>query len=88
MVNAAKDDNRVSTVLATLDSDGETPVRLEADPTTHVVIVDDDTTGSDNGNGGRDENRVPVAYAVSESDGETLVALYVNSTGELLIDST
>lgn len=87
---APRDENRVPTFQAVLDTDGETPTNVLVDPTVHAFMVDDDTTGSDNGptNAKRDDNRVPVAMVVSESDGTTPVALYADSSGNLLIDST
>lgn len=91
MADAAKDNNYISTLLATLDSDGETPVKLKVNiSNSNSLMADDDTTGSDNGpaNAKRDANMVVVAMAVSEADGTTPVALYANSSGELLIDSS
>jgi len=82
------DQNYVGPMLGVLDSDGATPVNPTADPTTHVLDVDDASTGSDaGGNTVRDGSHAPVLVAASESDGATPVALYVNSSGQLLIDS-
>lgn len=90
VANAERDENGVAVTLGVLDSDGETTEQITADPTTHTLEADDDTTGSDNGptDAKRDENGVPVAMAVSSVDGETPVALYVDSSGKLLTDST
>lgn len=91
MSNAVFDENRVPTVLLTSSADGVTPVQLTANPTTHAVTVDDDTTGSDlSGDvASGDENYVPVFMAVSSADGVTPVAVYGDPiTGALLIDST
>lgn len=89
MANAERDENSVPTLIATLDSDGETIVKIKADPTDHSLAVSDNTTGSDYGptNALRDENSVPVLMAVSSADGETPVAVYADSNGNLLIDS-
>lgn len=90
MAEAKRDENHIPTLLCTLDSDGETPTLVEANPTTGALMFDDNTTGSYTSDAiaERDENRVPVLMAVSSVDGETPVAVYANSSGEILIDST
>ena len=87
---APRDNNRIPTLQAVLNTDGLTPTDIQADPTSHTIATDDNTTGSDNGptDAKRDGNYVPTAIAVSESDGTTPVVLYANSSGDLLIDST
>lgn len=40
MNNAYKDENDVSTLIASANTDGKTPVRLYADPVTHRLLVD------------------------------------------------
>lgn len=40
MAQAARDENSVPTLLAASSSDGKTPVRVYADPTTHRLLVD------------------------------------------------
>jgi len=72
-----------------LNTDGVTPTLVKADPSTHILSVLDGTTGSDAGadSAYRDDNMVPVMIAVSETDGLTPTNLYVNSSGQLLIDS-
>lgn len=40
MANAYKDENDVSTLIASSNVDGQTPVRLFADPVTHRLLVD------------------------------------------------
>jgi len=90
-MQANKDENGVSTLLGTLDTDGLTTIRVEADPSTHALQVMDDTTGSDNGPGPvapRDDNDVPALLAVSSVDGITPVAVYTDANGNLLIQST
>lgn len=86
---ASRDQNNVPTILGVLNTDGETVTAIQANPTTHVLSVDDGTTGSDNGGteAQRDQNFVPTLLAVSESDGSTPVVLYADSNGNLLIDS-
>lgn len=87
---AKRDENRIPTIQVVSDTDGETLINLQADPTSHALDVDNNTTGSDNGpaDAARDENRIPIAMAVSSADGVTPVALYANSSNCLLIDST
>lgn len=89
-MNAERDDNNVATKLAILDTDGATVLRVEANPTTHSLAVNNNTIGSDNGpdHALRDENFVPTMLAVSSADGSTLVPLYVDVDGKLLIDET
>lgn len=90
MTNAKRDDNNVPTLTCVLDSDGETIVNVDVDPTTHVLRVSDDTVGSDNGPAGRalrDENFVTTLIGVSSVDGVTPVAVYADSDGRLLLDS-
>lgn len=90
MENAATDENGVSTLLGVLESDGATTIRINADPTSHALGVDDNTTGSDLGpaNAPRDQNFVPALLAVSSEDGETPVVVYATADGLLLIDSS
>lgn len=85
-----RDQNRITTIQAVLNTDGETPTNIKADPTTHAFKVDDNTSGSDNGGSiaKRDQNHVPSAMVALSSDGITPIALYVDSSGNLLVDST
>lgn len=89
-MEAKRDNNRIPTILGTLDSDGVTPVLIEVNSVNNGLAVDDNTTGSyiSDDIADRDENRVPVMMAVSSVDGVTPVAIYANSSGELLVDST
>jgi len=90
MSQAKRDENRATTLIAALNTDGVTPNLVYIDPSTHCLSVDDDVSGSDFGvvNSVRDENRVAVATAVSSSDGITPVELYSDSLFKLLIQST
>lgn len=89
-MEAKRDQNHVPTILGTLDSDGMTPVVLYADPTTHRLKVDDDTTGIDLGGeiANRDENHVTTLIAVQSDDEETPITVYGNVDNKLLIDSS
>ena len=66
MADIIRDNNRVTGMAATLNSDGSTPVNIVVDATSHAVMVDDNSTGSDNGgtDAPRDDNRVPVMIGV------------------------
>lgn len=90
MSQAKRDENRITTLIAALNTNGTTPNLVYCDPTTHAISADDNTTGSDFSvtNTPRDENRVTVAMAVSSSDGVTPVELYSDSLFKLLIQST
>lgn len=89
MANASRDENMVPTLIAGLNTDGKTIVRVLANPTNHSLEVNDSTTGTDHGpqNALRDENNVPMLLAVSSADGVTPVVVYADSSGNLLIDS-
>lgn len=89
MTNAKRDENNTTTLIAGLNTDGVTIVRVCADPSTHSLCVEDNTTGNDYGPSiaKRDENFVPVLLAVSSVDGVTPVVVYADSNGNLLIDS-
>ena len=90
MGKAIIDDNNQPAMIVLLDSDGLTPIALQADPTSHALEIDDNTSGSDNGGGTnakRDINNFPVAMAMSSAGDGTRVALYATSGGSLLINS-
>lgn len=86
-MTAQRDNNRIPVIQGTLNSDGSTATSVKIDPSTHKVKVSNGASGSDNGNGSVDDNSVPLMYAVSDVDGTTPVAIYVDSSGNLLIDS-
>lgn len=88
-MQAKRDENRVTTLIGALNTDGVTPNLICANPTTHSLCIDDGVDGLDfnHTNSVRDENRVPVAMAVSSADGVTPVELYSNNLYNLLINS-
>lgn len=90
MATAKRDQNNVPTLLGALSTDGVTPTIVLANPTTHQMLVSDDTSGTDYGvaNAVRDDNFVPVLMAVSSADGVTPVEVYADSNGKLLVQST
>lgn len=89
-MQAKRDENRITTLIGALNTNGKTPQLIYADPVTHNLCVSDGSTGSDFGveNDPRDENRVPVAMAVSSSDGITPVELYSSPLYNLFIQSS
>lgn len=86
-MSSPKDNNYIPTSLALLNTDGETSVAITADPSTHFLDVDDNTSGSDNGGSysKRDENYTTTMTA-TDANGD-IIALYADSDGKLLIDS-
>jgi len=91
MANAPRDDNYIPVILGTSNDDGSTPLAVQADPSSHALMADDGTSGTDmsGNNASRDSNYETVLMVLSETDGVTPVALYIDSvSGELLTDST
>ncbi len=90
MANASKDANFTNSFTTALNTDGTTIVKVQADPSTHFLKINDGTIGSDFGpaNALHDANNVPTVMAVSSVDGVTPVVLYSDSSGKLLIQST
>lgn len=90
MTDAPRDNNGVPVMLATSSADGVTVLALTLNPTTHGVIIEDNTTGSDlsTNTAKRDRNQVPVAMGTSNANGVLPVPLYINpATKELLVNS-
>lgn len=90
MTDAKRDSNSVPTLLGSSNADGVTPVRIQADGTLHGLLIDDNSTGSDNGRtiAARDGNSVPVIMAISSADGQTPVEVYADpATGKMLVNS-
>lgn len=90
MAESARDNNKITTMIGSLNSDGSTPTRIKVGATVHDMKISDGTTGSDLGNDDapRDNSGVVTLLAVSNADGVTPVPLYVNSSGQLLVKST
>jgi hypothetical protein len=91
MAQARKDNNAIPVILGTSNSDGITPVQIKVSTTTHGLMTDDNTTGTDlSGDiASRDDNGFPVLMGVSSTDGITPTAVYADpSTGKILITST
>ena len=90
MTDIAKDNNQIPTISGVLNTNGTTPTPIQAIANNHNLMVSDGTTGSDFGadDAVQDNNGVRGLMAVSKIDGTTPVTLYVNSSGQLLIDTT
>lgn len=90
MTNAKIDNNQIPTMTGVLNTDGATITLFKANSSTHEILINDGTTGSDFGSddAARDNNNIPVLLATSNSDGATPVPLYVDANGQLLIKST
>ncbi len=91
MTDTKKDNNQIPALLGTSDADGVTPLPFKATASSHSLLADDGTTGSDLSDdvAKRDNNGNPVAMAVSEVDGITPVPIYAKSSnGKILIDHT
>ncbi len=84
-----RDDNRIATLRAALDTDGVSVINVCGNPISHALCVSDGSTGSDHGvpTAQRDYDRVPVLLGVSSADGETPVEIYADSSGNLLVMS-
>ncbi len=87
--SASLDENGVPTLIAGLNTNGTTIVRVKVNATTHGLKISDGTTGTDHGpvNDLRDENSRPALMATSSVDGVTPVVVYADSSGNLLINS-
>ena len=81
MAQAARDQNRIPTLLGVSEDDAITPVAIWADPVTHQLsteIVMDANDISDNTNARRDQNRITTLLGVSSEDGITPVVIYAD----------
>jgi hypothetical protein len=91
-MNALHDENARPTITAVSSNDGDTVIPCVAIPASHRIRVNDDTTGSDNGNNQGnamiDENSVATMTALSSDNDGTIVELYIDPlTKALLINS-
>lgn len=91
MANAFLDENSRPTLTGALSSDGATPTQVFAVKTSHALEIDDNTTGSDNGNNGgnalTDDNGRPTLTALASDGSGEIVNVYVTSTNKLMVDS-
>lgn len=77
MANAYRDQNNVPTLIAVSIVDGQTPVRLWADPVTHRLLVD--STGGTGSSGFQQ----PVA---GTPDGSIKVFVWLNAPNSITVD--
>lgn len=85
-MQAKRDQNRITTLLGALNTDGITPTIINANPSTHRLSVSGSMAGvSGSMAAPRDENRVTVVMGVSSVDGITPVPIYSDSLYNLLI---
>lgn len=92
MANAKHDENGRATIIAASKNDGATIVPIYANPVTHTLMIDNNTTGSDNGNNSgnamEDENSVAVWTALSSANDGSIIEVYGDPlTNSLLINS-
>ena len=90
MADAPRDNNNVPCLIAALNSNGSTIVRVQVDSSSHGLRISNGTSGSDHGptDALKDSNMVSTLLAVSSSDGQTPVVVYSDSSGNLLVKST
>lgn len=100
MANASHDENSIPTLIAALNTNGTTIIKVKVNTVDHSLKVIDANTGSDHGpaHALHDENDVPTLLAVSSTtttvggisyvQGVTPVVVYADSSGNLLIDSS
>jgi hypothetical protein len=88
MTQAKTDNNRVRTLLGVLNTDGSVPTPVKVNPANHALKAVDANTGAPTASqdARRDENQV-TTMIVSSTSG-VLVELPVDSSGNLLIQST
>lgn len=90
MTNAAIDQNSVKTLIGTLQSDGQTIVRIKVNPSTGALKISDGTSGTASSRitASRDENGHTSLMGVSSADGVTPILIAVDSSGNILTKST
>ena len=90
-MQASRDQNNTPTLIAVANTDGDTLIKVKANPVSGRLLVDIGSGGTDQGPTEpiepRDENYVPGLMAVSSEDGETPVVVYATAEGRLLIDN-
>jgi hypothetical protein len=91
MANAGHDQNARPTMICASSADGVTIVPLYVNVSNNNgLMIDDNTTGSDNGNNGGnaivDENSVSVLTALSSNGDGSIVEIY-GLNNKILINS-
>lgn len=85
-MEAKRDNNYVPTWLGTLNTDGQTPIRVEVIGHSLAIAFGITGTNLSGENDIRDKNRVTAIMGVSSDDGKTPTEIYTNSSGAVLID--
>ena len=88
-MEAPRDQNRKPVIMGVSNIDGSTPTAPYVNPTTHELMVDNGSTGTDlsGDEAYRDGNRVTTMIGVSSDDGVTPVPVYVDSVTKKLLVS-
>lgn len=89
MSNAKRDDNRVPTLLALLDTDGSTLIPIQVNASNNKIKLANGTAGVDNGDGRamHDGNGVVTMIGVSSVDLTTPVNVYADINGNIKINT-
>ena len=90
MAETSRDNNKVGTMMGVLNTDGTTPTRIKANPTSHALDINDGTSGADIGpdDASRDNSGMTTLMVVSNTDGVTPVLIFIDSNGKILVKST
>lgn len=85
--NASLDQNSKATILATLNTDGVSLVRVEVNQANGILSTTTSTAGSVTPSefSFTDENGRDTWFGVSENDGVTPIAVQCNSSGAVLV---
>lgn len=89
-ISSPRDANRIPMIIATLNSDGATPINIKVNDTLHGLKTSDGIAGSTftSSTAQRDANRIPAVWGVSSEDGVTPIYIACDSSGNLLTKST
>ena len=88
MAEAKRDQNSIPTILAVLNTDGTTPTNVRINPVGNLLKVDIDVPGSDFGSdlANRDQNVITTMIVTDVNN--NIISLYVDSNGQLMVQST
>lgn len=92
MSNAAIDENGRPAIICASKDDGVAIVSIMANPSNHGLKIDDNSSGSDNGNNNgaamADQNGKAVWTALSSDGNGSVIEVYGDpATGKVLINS-
>jgi hypothetical protein len=88
-MNAQKDANNTSSLMAVLNTNGKTTVTIAAEPTRHALMCVGVELGMNNGPiwALKDDNSVSTLVCVSSTDFKTPVAVYGDINDNLFIQT-